>query len=297
MHNLIDPSKRTLGKFTVGRIALGCWRLVAMPVAQAQEVVETALACNFNLIDNADVYGLDWGGDGFGAAETLLGQVFKAAPGLRDRVVLASKGGIIPGIPYDSKNLTTACEESLDRLGVECIDLYQIHRPDMLTHPEETARILESLRTAGKIQEVGVSNHTPDQIRALQAHLPFPLVSTQPEYSALHLDPLFDGTFDQAMEIGLSVIAWSPLGGGRLADASELNQDLSKVLSELAEREAVDIATIALAFSLAHPTRPISIVGTTRPDRIKTAMRALDLSLSRQDVYQIIQASMGENLP
>lgn len=297
MSNLIDPGTRQLGQFTVGPIALGCWRLVAMSEAKATQVVTTALENGLNLVDNADVYGLDWGGEGFGAAESLLGQVLKRQPELRDQMVLATKGGIIPGVPYDSANLQAACEASLKRLNTDRIDLYQIHRPDMLTHPAEVARILEGLRVSGKILEVGVSNFSPSQLAALQAHLPFPVVSTQPEYSALALNALFDGTFDQAMQHGINVLAWSPLGGGKLASATELPEDLANILTELAEREGTDVATIALAFALAHPSRPIAIVGTTTPERISQTIRALNVRLDRTDVYRIIQASMGQALP
>jgi predicted oxidoreductase len=268
-----------------------------MPVVQAQEVVETALDQGINLIDNADVYGLDWGGEAFGAAEELLGEVLKQSPGLRDQMVLATKGGIIPGIPYDSAKLVSACEASLKRLNVEQIDLYQIHRPDLLTHPSEVARVLESLRQDGKILEVGVSNFSPSQVTALQAHLPFKLVSIQPEYSALTLTALFDGTFDQAMQHNLNVLAWSPLAGGSLASPENLSTELREVMASLAEREKVDLATLGIAFVLAHPSRPIPIIGTTNPDRVRESTLALKVNLDRADVYQIIQASMGEALP
>ncbi|MEM7081073.1 MAG: aldo/keto reductase [Pseudomonadota bacterium] len=172
-----------------------------------------------------------------------------------------------------------------------------MHRPDLLTHPQETARILEDLRTSGKVLEVGVSNFTAAQTAALANYLPFPLASAQPEFSALHLDPLFDGVFDQCMAMDLTVLAWSPLGGGRLATRDEIPEALGKVLADLAAREEVDLPTIALAFVLAHPTRPVGIVGSTQVDRITAAQRALTVKLDRTDVYAIIQASMGAALP
>ncbi len=297
MSSLIDSGARQLGQLTVNPIALGCWRLVAMTLSEAESVVQTALDHGLNLVDNADVYGLDWGGEGFGAAESLLGSVIKHSPALRDQMVLATKGGIIPGVPYDSGQLKAACEASLTRLNTDHIDLYQIHRPDLLTHPAEVARILEDLRASGKILEVGVSNFTPSQVTALQAHLSFPLVSTQPEYSALAVEPLFDGTFDQAMAMELGVLAWSPLAGGKLADTSDLPTELAAVLTTLSDREATTIATLALSFVLAHPARPIAIIGTTNPKRIIEASHASRVKLDRTDVYQIIQASMGESLP
>ncbi|MEM8768727.1 MAG: aldo/keto reductase, partial [Pseudomonadota bacterium] len=218
MSNLIDPNPRRLGdSLEVGPLGYGCWRLVNMPANDAQLRIERALENGMNLIDTADVYGLDWGGTAFGSAETLLGEVLASAPGLRERMVLASKGGIIPGVPYDSAYLATACEDSLRRLGVEQLDLYQVHRPDLLTHPQETARVLEGLKTSGKVRELGVSNYTPSQTQALLSYLDDGIVSQQPEYSALHLDPIFDGTFDQCMAYGHLVLAWSPRGGGRHA--------------------------------------------------------------------------------
>ncbi len=298
MNNLVHTTPRTLGAAQpIGPLAFGCWRLVNMPVAEAQALVETALDLGMNLVDNADVYGLDWGGDAFGAAEALLGDVLATAPALRERMVLATKGGIIPGIPYDSARLKAACEASLERLKVEQVDLYQIHRPDLLAHPEETARVLEDLVASGKVREVGVSNFQPSQTRALAHYLNRPLVSQQFEYSALAWQPLFDGVFDQCLELGMTVLAWSPLAGGRLGDSTGLAPELAGVLEELAAREAVDISTIALAFTLAHPSRPVPILGTTRPQRLQAAQRALQVHLDRADVYRILQTAMGEALP
>jgi predicted oxidoreductase len=300
MPSLVDGTPRQLGSLgTVGPIAFGLWRFTNDDVAAAQHLIETALDLGMNLIDTADVYGLDWGGTGFGSVEVLLGGVLATAPGLRDRMVLATKGGIVPPVPYDSSaaSLRAACDASLRRLGVDVIDLYQVHRPDLYAHPADVAATLVALREAGKIREVGVSNHTVAQVDALAAHLPFPIVSTQPEYSAAHLDPMRDGTFDRCMRDGTVPLAWSPLGGGRLASGTGVRAELIDVLDRLAERESTDRATVALAFVLAHPARPVAIVGTQRPDRLVTATGALDIDLDRTDAYAIVQASEGVPLP
>ena len=268
-----------------------------MPVANARARIEQALASGMNLIDTADVYGLDWGGTAFGAAEELLGQVLAEAPQLREQMVLASKGGIVPGVPYDSAYLETACEASLQRLGVEQLDLYQVHRPDLLTHPEDTANVLRRLLDSGKVRAVGVSNYSPSQTAALMAYLPGKIVSHQPEYSALHLAPIFDGTFDYCMQQKLVVLVWSPLAGGKLAGEQGIPTALLKEMDSLAEREGVDKATIGLAFALAHPARPVALVGSIDLDRIAQATRALKVQLDRSDVYRIIEASMGQPLP
>lgn len=303
MTNLIDAAPRNLGEnIQVGPLGFGCWRLVNMPVSEAQARIECALASGMNLIDTADVYGLDWGGTAFGSAEALLGKVLQAAPELRSQMVLASKGGIIPGVPYNSAYLEQACNDSLRRLQVEQLDLYQVHRPDLLCHPQETARVLENLKTSGRVREVGVSNYAPSQTSALMSFLPGEIVSQQPQYSALHLDPLFDGTFDQCMQNGQLVLAWSPLAGGRLAGGrlaghADVPEPLLAVLQMLAEREDVDQAAVCLAFVLAHPARPVALVGSTDLARIAQAGSALNMQLDRADVYRIIEASLGESLP
>lgn len=298
--NLVKTQPRSIGSLPpVGPLSFGLWRYTNPDVAAAQALLETALDAGMNLIDNADVYGFDWGGTGFGTVEENLGRVLAVAPHLRDRMVLATKGGIMPPIPYDSSPayLRSACEASLQRMGVEVIDLYQIHRPDLLAHPADVAATLTALRDEGKIREVGVSNHTPAQVAALAAHLPFPIASNQPEFSALHLDPMRDGTFDACMGSATIALAWSPLGGGRLATGDGVRPELLEVLDSLAAREGVDRATVAIAFVLAHPAAPVAIIGSQNPARIAGTTAALDVELTRTDVYAIIQASEGVPLP
>lgn len=266
-------------------------------VAGARAQVETALDHGMTLIDTADIYGID-AGSGFGGAEDLLGRVLADAPELRDRMVLATKGGIVPGVPYDSSpaSLRAACEASLRRLRVDVIDLYQVHRPDLLAHPAEVAEVLAGLRSSGVVREVGVSNHTPAQVAALRAHLgDVPLVTTQPELSLLHLDPVDDGTLDDAMAHGLTPLAWSPLAGGRLA-TGDVREGLATALDSLAERKSTTRTAVALAWVMAHPSGPIPIIGTQRPERIREAAAALDVALSRADWYSLVAAA-GRDLP
>ncbi|MEM7324650.1 MAG: aldo/keto reductase [Actinomycetota bacterium] len=297
--SLVDGAPRTLGQFTVGPLAFGCWRFITQPVAQATALLEAALDAGMNLVDNADVYGLDWDGTGFGTNEEMLGKVLADQPGLRDRMVLATKGGILPPTPYNSgaSYLVKACEDSLARLGVEVIDLYQIHRPDFYTHPEEVASALSDLRSAGKIKEVGVSNHLASQTDALQAYLPFPIVADQPEFSLMATGALRDGTLDRCMQHQRVPLAWSPLAGGRLATGSDVPPELLTVMDELAEREGVSRAVLAVAFVLAHPSKPVAIVGSQQADRLVEQAAAVNVALDRDDVYRMIQAAEGQPLP
>ncbi len=300
MSSLVQSQQRSLGTLDpVGPIAYGQWRFTDEDLTVGQALLETALDSGMNLIDTADVYGFDWGGTGFGQVEEILGRILASSPGLRDRIVLATKGGIMPPLPYDSspKYLRSACEASLERLQTDVIDLYQIHRPDMFAHPADVAITLNALRDEGKIREVGVSNHTPAQVAALQAHLEFPIATNQPEFSAAQLAPMRDGTLDQCMELMITPMAWSPLAGGRLATGEDLRPELLDVLDGLAAREGVDRTQIALAFVLAHPSAPIAIIGSQNPDRIRSSTAALAVNLDRNDVYGIVQASEGVPLP
>lgn len=317
---LVRSAPRRLGSGgpEVGPLALGLWRFTGTDVGLNAALVESGLDLGMNLIDIADVYGLDWGGAGFGSCEENLGAVLRARPELRDRMVLATKGGIVPPVPYDSGAvaLRAACEASLARLSTDRIDLYQVHRPDNFTHPAELAATLDGLIADGLVGAVGVSNYTPAQTRALAAHLDSPLVSTQPEYSAACLDPLRDGTLDLCSEMGMVPLAWSPLAGGRLmaqrplaggrlmapspAGADEdsgVRAQLLATLDRLAEREGVDRAAVCVAFVLAHPTAPIAIVGTQQPERLEGLQAALGVHLERNDVYDIVEASEGVPLP
>ena len=297
----LDPTlPRTLGPLgEVGPLSYGHWRFVGHDLATATGLVEAALDAGMNLIDTADVYGLDWGGTAFGQAEELLGAVLRASPGLRDRMVLATKGGIRPPVPYDSSRewLTTALDDSLRRLGVEVIDLYQIHRPDMYSHPADVAAVLDGFVDAGKVRAVGVSNHTPAQTEALAAHLRHPLVTNQPQYSVTHLDPQRDGTLDQCMRLGLTPLAWSPLGGGGIVTGEGIRTELRVAMDRLAADHGTDRASLALAFVLSHPSRPVAILGSQNPERLRAATSALDIRLDRNDVYDLIEASEGRPLP
>lgn len=287
---------------TIGSIAYGCWRLAGTSVRAAHEKINTALEVGMNLIDTADIYGSTWP-EGFGEAESLLGDVLSQNKGLRDQMVLATKGGIVPGLPYNSgrQYLMDACEASLKRLNCDVIDLYQIHRPDLLAHPAEVAEGLTALRASGKIREAGVSNYSPAQSRALQAHLDFPLVTVQPEFSAMEINPLTDGVLDHAMETGALVLAWSPLAGGDLlGDGKGLDATglaTLRALDHLANKYGADRSCVALAFLMGHPAGVVPIVGTQTPARIRNAASAVEIPLTRRDWYDILEARRGTPMP
>ena len=285
---------------SVAPLGWGMWRFAGADVATARTRIESALETGCTLFDTADIYGYG-GGTGFGAAEELLGRVLRDSPALRERMVLATKAGIEPPVPYNSSAayLVGACEASLRRLGLEQIDLLQVHRPDLLAHPAEVAQAFETLHRQGKIRAAGVSNYSAAQTRALLAHLPLPLASLQPEFSPLAIAPLADGILDLALESGIAVLAWSPLGQGRLtgggADARE--SAVIAVLDEIAGRNGVSRSAAAYAWVLAHPARPVPLVGTQSPARIREAAGAYRVALRRAEWYRVLEASRGARMP
>lgn len=295
------PRERPLGAsgITVSSLAWGMWRFAGNDLKAARAKIDAAFEIGVTLFDTADIYGPD-NNEPFGAAEALLGRVFAEDRSLRDRMVLATKGGIVMGVPYDSSPayLASAIDASLKRMGVDRIDLYQIHRPDILTHPQEVARALDDAVKAGKVGAVGVSNYTAAQVAALSRFLGTPLASLQPEFSALALDPLDDRIMDTAMGNGMAVLAWSPLGQGRIgAPTDDRSRRVAAALDAQAAKFGASRTAAAYSWIMAHPAQPIPIVGTQNPARIREAADAYKVRWTRQDWYEVLVASRGERLP
>lgn len=299
----LPPATRSLGGsgIAVSSIAWGMWRLAedGRTVADAARLVHAALDAGITFLDTADIYGFD-GNGGFGDAETLLGEVLAAEPGLRARMVLATKGGILPPLPYDQSAdyLRTAIDDSLARLKVESVDLWQIHRPDILAHPQEVARVLDDAVIAGKVRSLGVSNFTCAQTAALNHFLGHKLVTTQPEISALRIDCFENGELDQAMMLGLTPMAWSPLGGGRLAAPENAREHaVAAELDKIAAAQGVSRTVAAYSWLMAHPAGIIPIMGSQNVKRIAEGARALKVRWTRTDWYAVLVAARGVPLP
>lgn len=296
----LSPDPLPLGKsgIMVSPIAWGMWRF-ASAGADGQRLIETALEIGINLFDTADIYGFDTS-KGFGNAEAALGEILAASPALRDRMVIATKGGIQPGFPYDSSrsHLTRALDDSLRRLRVDRIDLYQVHRPDILAHPQEVARTLEDMVASGKVAAVGVSNYTPAQTRAILGLISIPLASHQPEFSPLHLEPIETGLFDVTMAHEVAVLAWSPMGGGRIVKpADERTARVVEILDRVGAEFGVSRAAATHSWIMAHPARAIPIAGTLKVERVAELADAYKVIWSRKAWYEVLVASRGEALP
>ncbi len=310
----------------VSRIALGCMGLAGTwnpdevgPEHRRKAIAafEAALAAGITFYDHADIYGGT-------ACESIFKDCLEAIPGSREKIFIATKVGIRRGYYEHSPSyIRESLYGSLKRMGIDYVDLYQLHRPDPLSHPAETAAALDELMAEGLIKSVGISNYYPQQTLALQKYLKAPIVSNQISISLLRLDPIYegaaggkatseaagadagDGVLDQCLELNITPLAYSPLGGGWLSGRREVPADASpaiaRTLAALTEMApAYGDATpgqLALAWLLAHPAKIIPLVGSNNPAHIEEAAAAASLTLSRTDWYKLWVAARGVNVP
>ena len=289
--------KANLSPIVAGMWRLPQWKLDAPGLARW---IAQALDLGITTFDHADIYG------GY-SVEAAFGEALAAAPGLRDRVQIVTKCGIrlvsaarpahaIKSYDTSHGHVVASVENSLRVLRTDRIDLLLIHRPDALMDPDELAETFRGLQRSGKVLHVGVSNHTPSQFAML--HRRVPLSTNQVEFSALQLGALADGTLDQATDLGLSPMAWSPLGGGRLfAPDDDAARRVRDVLQAQGQSRGVSAATMAYAWVRRHPSRPRPVTGTGRIDGLREAVAALDVRVSAEEWYAVWRAAQGREVP
>ncbi len=298
------------------RIAFGNMRSVQtwQPAEVTPERMATAVASHlaayeagYTHFDSADIYCR-------GECEKALGAALKQTAGMRDRIMIATKAGIrFAGDPnadsphrydFSAEHLLWSCDNSLKNLGIETIDLYYLHRPDVLMNPHEIAKAFDKIAKAGKVKAFAVSNFSPSQVLALQAHLPMKLVANQVEIHPGRLDCFTDGTLDQCLQLGITPLSWSPIGGGWLMRAPEAShpqyekrRKLIETLDAVAHETSSNRLCVLLAWLLMHPAGIIPIVGSNNPAHIRQAVAADDLTLTRDQWYRVLLAARGNPLP
>jgi predicted oxidoreductase len=294
----------------VSRIAYGPYMLESVP--EATRMIHAAHDSGITLFDVADMYK-------DGTTEAVLGTVLKQSPGLRDRIVLQSKSGIvmgekaISGLNCSRDHLIKSVEGSLRRLGTDRLDILLMHWPDALTAPEEVASAFDELHRSGKVRYFGVSNHTSQQLELLQKFVRQRLVVNQIPLSlersyliSGHLAPLWHGspyaysaaaaTLDYCQLHDVQVQAWSPLRGNLLkssADAPPESKQASTLLSVIAKRKAAHPSAVALSWLLHHQAGIVPIIGTTKIEHLLENCAADRLSLSRDEWYSLVRATLG----
>ena len=287
-------------KLLVGTMRLGVWG-ANLDSSQLEAFIEACVGLGLTTFDHADIYG-------HYTEEARFGNVLKRRPDLKAQIQLISKCGIrlvCPERPehrlksYDLRkgHILDSVDQSLRNLQVEKLDLLLLHRPDFLMNPQEIAEAFHALQTSGKVDHFGVSNFTPSQVSLIHQH--FPIVTNQVEASVLHRAPFEDGTFDQCMALGLRPTVWSPYGGGQLFgnDPSPIVKRIRSTGEAIAKRHDATFDQILLAWLYKHPAGLVPVLGTTKIERLKTALEAQQIELSHEEWYEIWQAATGTEIP
>ena len=255
-------------------------------------------------VDHAHVYG-----SAQASCETLFGEALKLDPTMRNKIEIISKCGIevmrsdapshyVNHYNSSQSSIISSVETSLQRLGVEQLDILLIHRPDILMDADDVAQAAERLKHQGKIKHLGVSNFTPSQFALLQSRWDSPLVTNQVEINPVNLAVTEDGTLDQLQQLAIRPMAWSCLAGGTLFDvSSDKMQRLHKTLNEIKQEVGAEsIDQVVFAWILKLPSRPLPIIGSGNIERVRSTVAATELILSNQQWYRIWVASKGHGV-
>jgi aryl-alcohol dehydrogenase-like predicted oxidoreductase len=319
------PDRVRLGRseLRVSPIAFGTWQLGGewgeFDERRAIDAIRHALGLGINFFDTAQAYG-------FGASERLLGQALEdELRAARDDIVIATKGGLRPvgdGVTRDSSPewLRQGVEESLEALGVDFVDLYQVHWPDPDTPMAETAAALAELRDDGKIRHVGVSNFSAEQMNELSRTLP--VETLQPPYHLFQREIEHD-VLPWCQEQDAGVLIYAPLAHGLLTGTIDedtqfarddwrsisplftgeglpRNLEVVRQLGGVADQIGCTLSQLAIAWTLTHPAVDVAIVGSRSARHIEEAVGALDVELGERElqwIEGIMQGAVQEEGP
>ncbi len=258
--------------------------------AESVRVLHAALDAGMTLIDTADVYCLD--DDDIGHNERLVARALREWSGDSDAIVVATKGGLIrPAGRWESdarpEHLRSACEASLVALGVDTIDLYQLHAPDQRVPLEESVGALADLHVEGKIRAVGLSNVTVDQIQRASAIVP--VASVQNRLSPFFREALQEGVVEHTKREGMGFLAYSPVGGGRL------NRKLPDhpVVSAMSRSRGVSAHAVVLAWVLGRAPNVIVIPGARTVAHTLDSVAAANIALTEEEDRAIERAEFS----
>lgn len=289
-------------------------------IVQAEKAIETALSIGITMFDHADIYKM-------GKSETVFGKVLKERPELRKKIVLQSKCGIrFPEgdapqrYDFSKDHILQSVDGTLERLGVEYIDVLLLHRPDPLVEPEEVAIAFDVLYESGKVRHFGVSNMSAAQMRFLQKYSSYPIVVNQLEMSLKRLDWIeqgvlvnqqlganvnfADGIIEHCRMEDIQIQAWGPLAkgmftGGSLVNPSDTVLKTKEAVEKMASEKNTSAEAIVLAWLMRHPAMIQPVIGTANPERIRKCEDAVKQSevMTREDWYTLYVAARGDKVP
>ncbi|EAC7080588.1 aldo/keto reductase family oxidoreductase [Listeria monocytogenes] len=294
---------------TASEISLGCMRMADLSKEDANKVINTALENGIDFFDHADIYG-------GGKSEEVFADAIDMNATIREKMILQSKCGIRQGFfDFSKKHIIASVEGSLKRLKTDYLDTLLLHRPDTLFEPEEVAAAFTELEKSGKVRHFGVSNQNPGQIELLKKYVDQELIANQLQFSIMHtgmidtgfnvnmtIDPSLDrdgGILEYSRLNNMTIQAWSPFQYGFFEGVFLDNDkfpELNKTIDKIAADKGVTNSAIAVAWIQRHPASFQTVVGTMNPGRIADIAKASDVTLSREEWYEIYRAA-GNQLP
>lgn len=289
----------------ISRIVHGHWRLAEWNLSKQKllKLTEQAIKLGITTFDHADIYGNY-------SCEKLFGDALELKPSLRKNIQLITKCGIkltsdkfpkrtLNHYDYSYKYIVSSVENSLKNFQTDYIDLLLLHRPSPFFNPEEVAKAFSFLKKSGKVLHFGVSNFTPQQFELLNSYTNEKLVTNQVEISPLCLEHFNNGNIDYFLQKNIKPMAWSPLAGGQLLNpTTEKEHRIFKKLTEIANNLQIEtIDKLIYSWLLKHPAKIIPVVGSSKIERIKNAVDAINIDMSLEQWFQIYTASTGVNVP
>ncbi|WP_211748048.1 aldo/keto reductase family oxidoreductase [Paenibacillus sp. Marseille-Q4541] len=290
-------------------VAVGCMRINSLDKAGAEHFVQTALEEGANFFDHADIYG---GGE----CEAIFADAIHMNDDIREKIILQSKCGIRNGMfDFSKEHILESVDGILARLKTDYLDTLLLHRPDALVEPEEVAEAFDLLASSGKVRHFGVSNQNPMQIELLKKYVKQPLIANQLQLSITNTTMISSGInvniendsavnrdgsiLDYCRLHDITIQPWSPFQYGFFEGVflgSDKFPELNQKIDEIAEKYGVSNTTMAIAWLLRHPAQMQPIIGTMNIERLKDCCKAADITITRQEWYEIYRAA-GNILP
>ena len=289
-------------KSSFSRIIQGCmnWGVwgKSLSTGQMEELIHFNLEKGISSFDHADIYG-DY------TTENEFGKAFKNSSVKREDIQLISKCGIqyvgktrpsnlVKHYQYDSDYIIYSAEKSIKDLNADYLDLFLLHRPSPLMHPDEIQKAVEKLMGQGKIKLFGVSNFTSGQTDLILSKTK--VCVNQIQLSLSHNSPIFDSSLDYMMLNKIIPMSWSPLGSFYKKE-SENNKRVSILLDELSTKYNASKDQLLISWILKHPSKVHPVIGTTNFERISNASCANEIKLSNIDWFRMLETYLGHKLP
>lgn len=291
MKNQDSYSKIIAGTMTWGRWGKG------LSTAEMNQLMHFCLENGITTFDHADIYG------GY-TNEADFGNALNDSGIDREDIQLITKCGIqyvtenrdnkVKHYQYDSDYIIFSAETSLKNLQTEYVDLFLLHRPSPLMHPEEVAKAIQKLQKEGKIRDFGVSNFTPSQIALIETETP--VQANQVEFSLTNHEVMFNGILDEGLTHKRMMMAWSPLGSFYRKKGKQ-KERIKKVMKKLKKKYEATTTELLLAWIMQHPCGIHPVAGTTTEKRLVLSVKAAELQFETEDWFRLLIASQGHKVP